>query len=109
MTQQDAIGRYITAIKAAALAEREVEAATKHLIENAPFKIGDKVLFCYQTVLIPGFVTEVNIRPYRIGLGDNDLFYFVVRRPTKAGAFSDRTMVMSHHASAEDLQPFVEK
>lgn len=110
MSLQNALDRYFSALKSRTLAQQEVEAAEKNLFENAPFKVGDKVLVSYQNKLIEddlgesGFVTEVEINFYQDT--DGNLFRFTVRRPTKAGAFSDRTKVITYQATPKDLQPF---
>lgn len=101
MTLENAIDRYLAARKELEAARKELEVAKKILLENAPYKVGDKVRIRFQTISIPAFVTEVNISDWN---NADDLFHFVVRLPTKGGAFSDRTKVIDYHAYSKDLQ-----
>ena len=101
MTLQDAINKYHAANQALKSAKKELEAATEYLIANAPYKVGDKVLISYQNGTLLGFVTEISISSYKDA--DNNLFWFVVRQPTKKGLYSDRTRVITY-AKPKDLQ-----
>lgn len=114
MTLEKAIDKYVAAIKNIDAARKELYVAEKILLENSPYKVGDKVLVSDQTVnmstfetkvnIVSGFVTEVNISAYHEQINPEDLLYFVVRLPTKSGAFSDRTKVIDYHARSKDLQ-----
>ena len=101
MTLENAIDRYVTAMKNIDAARKELEAARKILLENAPYKVGDKVRIRFQTLSISAFVTQVNISEWN---KDDDLFHFEVRQPTKTGLYSDRTKVIDYHAYSKDLQ-----
>ena len=103
MTLENAIDRYLAARKELEAARKKLEAAKKILLENAPYKVGNKVLISHQTEAnkISGFVTEVTISDWS---DDDDLFHFEVRQPTKTGLYSDRTRVINYHARSKDLQ-----